>query len=216
MVQHMRRYFVIIQRSDGTREKHPLKEWLRQHPNNFPEGYNTNNTTHSLTRALRRAGWKIEEKLDEVLLIKSFDENYVEEISETEDEFIEEITFGLERDLQSALRKNIGQLEPGLKIIDHGTERISEAGRIDITAEDNNGNIVVIELKAGTADPKVIAQILAYMGAIQEADNKPVRGILVAGDFHNQVILAKKAILNLNLFKYSYKFTFESVMEKSR
>src|SRR5262245_23875392 len=55
------------------------------------------------------------------------------------DELIEaaEITFGLERDLQMALRSNIEQLEPGLEIIDGGKERITEAGRIDITARDS-------------------------------------------------------------------------------
>ena len=55
------------------------------------------------------------------------------------------ITFGLERDLQEALRDNIEQLEPGLKIIDGGTERTVAAGRIDITAEDKEGNLVVID-----------------------------------------------------------------------
>jgi hypothetical protein len=59
-----------------------------------------------------------------------------------------EITFGLERDLQTALRKNIEQLEHGLKIIDGGKEQRVAAGYIDITAEDEHGNTVVIELKA--------------------------------------------------------------------
>jgi hypothetical protein len=54
----------------------------------------------------------------------------------------EEITFGLERDLQIALRRNIDQLEPGLKIVDGGTERTVEAGRIDITAEDEENKLV--------------------------------------------------------------------------
>ncbi len=47
-----------------------------------------------------------------------------------------ETTFGLERDLQIALRSNIEQIEQGLKIIDEGKEQTTEAGRIDITAED--------------------------------------------------------------------------------
>jgi RecB family endonuclease NucS len=55
-----------------------------------------------------------------------------------------ETTFGLERDLQEALRKNIEQLESGLTIVDGGKEHIVESGRIDITALDQSGTKVVI------------------------------------------------------------------------
>ena len=204
-------HFVILKKSDGNMEKYPLKQWLRQHPGYIKKDFSVDSTTHDLRRALQQDGWKLEIKENEVLLIKPSSENDTYEITNTEEEIVEEITFGLERDMQLALRANIGQLETGLKIIDNGCERISEAGRIDITAEDKNGNIVVIELKAGTANPGVITQILAYMGAISETDNKTVRGILVAGDFHKQVYLAVKATHNLKLFKYSFKFTFEPI-----
>jgi RecB family endonuclease NucS len=58
--------------------------------------------------------------------------------------------FGLERDLQLALRSNINQLEAGLTISDGGKEQIVESGRIDITAKDRDGATVVIELKGGS------------------------------------------------------------------
>ena len=57
--------------------------------------------------------------------------------------------FSLERDLQDALRENIAQLEAGLQIVDGGREQVVDAGRIDITAMDAAGAIVIIELKAG-------------------------------------------------------------------
>ena len=78
------------------------------------------------------------------------------------DELIEasEATFGLERDLQSALRLNIEQLEAGLEIIDGGKERTTDAGRIDITAKGTAGTTVVIELKAGEARPEALTQLL--------------------------------------------------------
>jgi RecB family endonuclease NucS len=85
-----------------------------------------------------------------------------------------------------------------------------EAGRIDITAADPNGNSVVVELKAGIASPDVVAQVLAYMGSIADADKRPVRGIIVAGDFHKKVILASRAIGNLELKKYSFQFKFDA------
>jgi len=64
---------------------------------------------------------------------------------EKTDELIEaaEATFGLERDLQNALRANIEQLETGLSIVDGETKMTTEAGRTDIVAEDreeNDGN----------------------------------------------------------------------------
>ena len=120
----------------------------------------------------------------------------------------EQIKFSLERDLQRALRINIEQLEPGLKIIDSGGEMSVAAGRIDITAEDNEGKLVVVELKAGTAQSDAIAQVLSYMGSI-DAEGRPVRGILVAHDFHERVVHAAKAVPNLSLKAYSFQFSFE-------
>ena len=118
-------------------------------------------------------------------------------------------SFSLERDLQRALRGNIEQLEPGLKITDGGTERTVDAGRIDITAEDGGGNIVVIELKAGTAGMDSIGQILSYMGSIESPEGKDVRGILVAYDFDERLVMAAKAVPNISLKAYSVQFTFE-------
>jgi len=86
------------------------------------------------------------------------------------------ITFGLERDLQEALRANIEQLEPGLKILDGGTEQTVPAGKIDITAEDSEGRVVVIELKAHIAQPADLTQVLAYMGTISQ-DKKVPSGV---------------------------------------
>jgi RecB family endonuclease NucS len=122
-----------------------------------------------------------------------------------------ETTFGLERDLQTALRFNIHQLEQGLVIIDEGKEQTTKAGRIDITAQDQQGDLVIIELKAGSANPDCIAQILSYMGALAERNHKNIRGILVAGDFSPRVIFASRAVPNLQLKKYTFKFTFQAV-----
>lgn len=95
----------------------------------------------------------------------------IEERSEPENELIDEVvsrTFALERDLQAALRKNLVQLEDGLKVEDGGNERKVEAGFIDILARDASGVLTVIELKAEMAAPSAVAQILAYMGCIAE------------------------------------------------
>ena len=219
-------HYIVLKKEDGGLEFYPMKPWLRKNRQYLPSGMDPDvNTSHELRRALKRKGWGLEIEDDRVLLIKPSDDGdttFASEIlgnnPDTEEdlspeEAIEatEVIFGLEQDLQSTLRANINQLESGLKIIDDGKERVTEAGRIDITAEDPHGNVVIIELKAGTATPQVIAQVLAYMGAVAEADGKPVRGILVAGDFHKRIVLATRAVPNLQLRKYSFQFSFEPV-----
>ena len=120
----------------------------------------------------------------------------------------DELKFGLERDLQKALRANIQQLDPGLKIVDGGIEQTVEAGRIDITAEDPDGRLVIIELKAGTAELSSIGQLLSYMGSASSDSNRPVRGILVANEFHPRLVVAARAVPNFSLVAYSFQFSF--------
>ena len=115
---------------------------------------------------------------------------------------------GLERDLQAALRDCIEQLEPGLEIIDGGTERSVSSGFIDITAKSTDGSIVVIELKTGTARREAIAQILSYMGDIAAEESAQVRGILVAGDFDKKARAAARVVTSLALRSYRVKFEF--------
>lgn len=117
-------------------------------------------------------------------------------------------TFALERDLQRALRRDISQLEPGLRIVDGGSERKVEAGLIDITAEDERGNLVVIELKVNSARPDSFTQLMAYMASLRSEERRPVRGILVAADFHDRVVMAAQEAPNLQLKRYSYEFSF--------
>jgi DNA-binding transcriptional ArsR family regulator len=118
-------------------------------------------------------------------------------------ETTEETKFGLERDLQSALRRHIGDLEPGLSITDAGKERRVPSGFIDI------------ELKAGTADRDAIGQILSYMGNLMES-TASVRGILVAGDFSARAVAAVRAAPNVRLVRYDFRFSFETVSPTTR
>lgn len=116
---------------------------------------------------------------------------------------------GLERDMQAALRNAIDQLEVGLKTADDGRERIVESGRIDITARDAAGATVVIELKAGPAGQRAVAQILSYMGdVVLEEPDTEVRGILVASAFDRKAVAAARMAPALSLQTYSVKFMF--------
>lgn len=136
----------------------------------------------------------------------------IEDATTITEELLEEAvgwTFRLEKDLQTALRLALADLEPGLKIIDGGVERRVEAGFIDITARDASGVLTVIELKADIARPEAVAQILAYMGCLAEETGEAVRGILVAADHHARVVHAAKAIGNLSLKRYRFRFGFD-------
>jgi hypothetical protein len=129
-----------------------------------------------------------------------------------EDRLLEEAvgrTFALERDLQAALRKNLSHLEPGLAAIDGGSERRVEAGYIDILARDVAGCLTVIELKAETTRPEAVAQILGYMGCLAEETGERVRGILMGADHHPRVVHAARAVPDLTLKRYRFRFEFE-------
>jgi hypothetical protein len=219
-----KRHFVVSKAANGKVELHPMKAWLRDNPQHVPPGLDASGSTSwELRRGLRIAGWELKELGNRVFVIRpdegdtSFaypflvDEPPDDDGTEKVIEEAEEITLGLERDLQSALRTNIAQLEPGLVVSDGGRERQTVAGRIDITTKDGKGNVVVVELKAGTASPDTVAQILAYMTAVAEEDQKEVRGIVVAADFHKRVMMAARAVPTLALKRYRVQFRFEAV-----
>lgn len=125
-----------------------------------------------------------------------------------------EAFIGLERDLQNALRSNIQQLEDGLEIADGGREQVVPSGRIDITAKDKKGTIVVIELKAGDADRNAVAQVLSYMGDLIAKDaKKAVRGIVVAEGFRVSALAAARVVSNVELKKYNMRFSFEDAVD---
>ncbi len=116
----------------------------------------------------------------------------------------------LERDMQAALRREIHLLDGSLTIVDDGAERAVNSGFIDILCKDAVGRVVVVELKAGKTDARVVGQILGYMGDLIEEDElADVRGIIVAHEFDRRTIAAAKAVPGLTLIKYSVSFKFE-------
>jgi len=118
-------------------------------------------------------------------------------------------TIGLEKDMQAAIRKNIGQIEKGLRITDNGRERSVETGYIDITAVDSDSTPVVIELKTGVAGQRAVAQILSYIGSVMEEEGTDrVRGILIASEFDRKARAAAKVVPNLTLMRYQFSFQF--------
>lgn len=134
-----------------------------------------------------------------------------EQVADQELEDAVEATFGLERDLQEALLKNITQLEDGLTVAADAKEHGVPSGRIDILAADASHRRVVIELKAATADRDAVGQILSYMGDLLTDANTPIRGILVASDFTGRAISAARTVPNLELIRYAFNFSFRKI-----
>jgi RecB family endonuclease NucS len=120
--------------------------------------------------------------------------------------------------LERSLIQNLGQLEPNLRLFqDQGISGqeldTGKVGRIDMLCVDGNKNLVVIELKAGKADERVCGQILRYMGWVKEnlADNRNVRGIIIANEFTESLRYAVKAMPDVTLKGYEFYFRFTDI-----
>ena len=215
---------VVIPGAEGRPVVFRMKKWLRENPETLEGPLDPSvATSHQLRAALEAQGWHLVLLDAQVLVIKPTERGDItyadalvaEGIPDTdklsEEQIVEaaEESFDLERELQVATRSNLDQLERGLRLADEGRELVTEAGRMDIVAEDDQGQLVVIEVKAATAQPEAIAQILACMTAVREESGRPVRAIIVARDFPAKVLLAARSIPNLRLKKYGFRFTFQ-------
>ena len=104
----------------------------------------------------------------------------------------------------------MNQLEPDLTLHKGGVEYQTDAGRVDILALDKKKNLVVVEIKAGSAKDSSLGQLLGYMGCLS-TKNKSLRGILVVSDFDGRVVFAAKGLPNIKLVKYTLSFSFKRV-----
>jgi RecB family endonuclease NucS len=110
--------------------------------------------------------------------------------------------FSYERELKSALRRQLALVEPGLVEADGGRERAVATGRIDITARDRNGHFVVIELKAGPCPHGALEQVLAYSTDLEAETGTPCRAVLVASEFSERLRAAARRATGIALVTY--------------
>lgn len=117
--------------------------------------------------------------------------------------------FAYEADLRNYLAKNLSIIEPGLKLYqDEGITGIEfpVGGRfVDILAVDTSGTFVVIELKVSRGYDRVVGQLMRYMAWIREHQAEPgqqVRGVIVAREITEDLLLACSLLSGVQLFEY--------------
>jgi predicted DNA-binding transcriptional regulator len=148
----------------------------------------------------------IRERYEDFLRSGEQPESRTEELEEAEEQ-----TFAAESDLRDFLAKNPGCIEKGLRIYDSegvaGAEFSIDSGkgRIDLLAVDAAGRFVVIELKLGRGRNRTLGQLLYYMGWIDKHLSKsaPCRGIIIAKDIPDDLVLAVRRVPDISLCKYT-------------
>ncbi|HEY85017.1 MAG TPA: DUF91 domain-containing protein [Chloroflexi bacterium] len=217
-----RRFNVVIPKDDGGVEVHPMKEWLRQHPEKIPSGMDTKeNTSHQLRNNLNRLGWKVQETDTEVRLIPPDSESVTEIVkvlggADDEVEEDESPIFRLEYQLRDFLAENIQTITlNGKKLklfIDStgrdGIEYPTAVGMIDILAVDEEEAFYVFELKRGRGSDKVVGQVTRYMGWVSDTigKGKEVNGVIVAKTIGDRLRYSASVVPKVYLFEYQVEF----------
>jgi hypothetical protein len=130
-------------------------------------------------------------------------------------------SFAAETDLRDFLAKNPARIEAGLTVYRDGdrsgVEYSIDDGRIDILAVDRDKRFVVIELKVGRGRSKTIGQLLYYMGWVDKnlANGKSCRGIIIAKEIPDDLILAVGRVPGVTLCRYDLSVTIETVAAKA-
>lgn len=100
-------------------------------------------------------------------------------------------------DCHKFIDKNLDCLPGKPKLI--GRQYFTKGGVIDILAQDQNGDILVIEVKPGVVNPYACIQILRYCGAIIEQlqilnSDKKVKGLLIGRELDKHARLIFRAL----------------------
>jgi hypothetical protein len=126
--------------------------------------------------------------------------------------------FAYERDLQGYLAKNLPKIESGLKLYEDGeiTGIEFDVGgrRIDILAVSLKGDLVVIELKVSRGYDRAVGQLMRYMAWIRNKLAEPgqkVRGIIVAREITEDLLLACSMLQDVQLFEYEMSVALKPV-----
>jgi hypothetical protein len=137
-----------------------------------------------------------------------------------EDDAEDDQQFAAESDLRDFLAENPNRVEPGLRLYQAG-DRVGvefpvDAGFIDVLAVDRNQRFVVIELKVGKGRNKAIGQLLYYMGWVDKhLGNAPCRGMIIAKDIPDDLILAVRRVPGVALYRYHLSVSVDPVLPEA-
>lgn len=225
-MEEKKRFIVMLAREDGGIEFHPMKRWLRLHPERVPEGtHHTDSTSHQLRDALKRHGWTVHTTAEEVRLIppgNSAGEIAAEVLGDEDEEYtessateIEEAAFQQENQLRDFIAHNLATIDfQGRRlrlyrdVQGSGVEYPTAVGPIDILAVDSAETLVVFELKRARTSDHVIGQLTRYMGALRErfGSNRAIHGVIVAREISRNLHYQVKVIPNISLLEYEIQF----------
>ena len=128
--------------------------------------------------------------------------------------------FAYESDLRDFLAKNLRQIEPGLHLYQEegitGVEFPVGGRSLDILGVDAHKNLVVIELKVSRGYDRVVGQLLRYMAWIAKHQAEPgqgVRGIIVAREISEDLLLACSTLPNVQLYEYQLSVALRSIQQ---
>jgi hypothetical protein len=229
----VQRHTVVIAREDGGVEVHPLKEWLRQHPDQVPPGLDaTSSTSHQLRYGLRRSGWTMQETPTEVRLIKpgaATGSKIVDDVlgRDGPDELVNdgatEPFFSLEYQLRDFIASNLStisingrRLRPFVDATGRdGIEYPSAVGPIDILAVDDRNSFYVFELKRANSPDRAIGQVARYMGWVRQTigRDRDIFGVIVARSVSENLRYAASVVPNIHLFEYEVEFHLQPAHE---
>jgi len=126
-------------------------------------------------------------------------------------------SFHYEVDLQNALNTQIEKLFPEYKIFGNNGEGIQYkigGKKIDLLLEHKeNDQLLVIELKAGTADFRAFGQIAMYIGLLSEKfTDRVINGVIIAKEIDYSLIKASLINKNIKLMAYEMEFNLEEII----
>jgi RecB family endonuclease NucS len=108
------------------------------------------------------------------------------------------------------MESQVSELFPGYVLL-IGSEYSIEGVRLDLLLQKEN-ELLVIELKAGTATYGVFGQISMYMGYIKEKfPENDVYGVIVASEIHKGLKAACSTSNFVTCKKYNMKLSIENV-----